>query len=371
MTRPEPALVKVIHPKRVNLGVIFAKTGEAAQVNAMAFEAARYAAEEINRLGGVMGHRLELIEYDNESTVLGSRKAALQAVQDQVAAVIGASWSSHSSAMAPVLQQARIPMVTPISTSPEITRVGDCIFRACYTDHLQGKLLAEFALEELKARKAAVLINANSEYSLGLARFFRDRFSEKGQVILELDYLQSTTDFRSFLEKVQAAQPDMVFVPGYPRDSVYIIRQARQMGILSALLGADGWTDVMYEYAGGELEGNFYSQHWHPEVPDERSRAFYEHYSRKHSAFRGGLVALTYDTVRLIADAVRRAGSIQAEDIRAALAGTKDFHGITGRIEFDENRDPRSKPLVMVRFGKDKSEFYKWIHSNHPRDSRE
>jgi branched-chain amino acid transport system substrate-binding protein len=362
MTRPEPALVRVIHPRKVKLGGIFAKTGEAAQVNAMAFEAARYAAEEINRLGGVLGHRIELTEYDNESTVLGSRKGAMQAVQDKVAAVIGASWSSHSSAMAPILQEARIPMVTPISTSPEVTRIGDCIFRACYTDRLQGKLLAEFALNELKAKRAAVLINTNSEYSLGLARFFRDRFGKNGQVVLELDYLQRTTDFRSLLEKVQAAEPDVVFVPGYPRDSVYIIRQARQMGIQSAILGADGWNDVMYEYAGGELEGSYYSQHWHPEVPDNRSRAFYERYSAKHRMFRAGLVALTYDTVRLIADAIRRAGSVEAEDIRAALAGTKDFNGITGRIEFDENRDPRSKPLVIARFGKDKSVFHQWIH---------
>jgi branched-chain amino acid transport system substrate-binding protein len=370
MTRPEPALVKVIHPKKVKLGVIFAKTGEAAQVNAMAFEAARYAAEEVNRLGGVLGHRIELIEYDNESTVLGSVRAATEAVQDGVAAVVGASWSSHSSAMAPILQKARIPMVTPISTSPGVTQVGEFIFRACYTDPLQGKLLAEFALEDLKTKTAAVLTNANSEYSLGLARFFIDHFSKTGKVVLERDYLQSTTDFKSILDQVKAVKPDVIFVPGYPRDSVYIIRQSRQMGIPSAFLGADGWNDIMYEYTSGELEGSYYSQHWHPEVPAEKSRAFYERYSSAHKRFRAGLVALTYDTVHLIADAARRVGSVKAEDIRNALARTKDFRGITGKIEFDENRDPHSKPWVVMRFGKDKSEFLKLVHLGDARGSR-
>jgi branched-chain amino acid transport system substrate-binding protein len=368
---PDPKFVKVVHPKRVKLGVIFAKTGEAAQVNTMAFEAARYAAEEINRSGGVLGHRIELNEYDNESNVLGSHKAAMQAVQDGVAAVVGASWSSHSSAMAPILQAAHIPMVTPISTNPGVTRLGDSIFRACYSDELQGRLLAEFALRDLEAKTAAVLTNVNSEYSLGLGRFIRDRFSVDGQVVFESDYLQSTTDFRSVLEKLQAVNPEVVFVPSYPRDSVYIILQARQMGIQATFVGADGWDDVMYEYTSGELEGSYFSQHWHPEVTEEKSRAFVERYSATHKMFRAGLVALTYDTVHLIADAIRRAGSIRAEDIRNALARTKGFQGITGEIEFDENGDPRGKPLVILRFGRESSAFHKVVQSRNDPDSTE
>jgi branched-chain amino acid transport system substrate-binding protein len=369
LARPDSVFVKVIHPKRVKLGVIFAKTGEASQVNNMAFEAARYASEEINRLGGVLGHRIELVEYDNESTVLGSHKAATQAVRDGVAAVVGASWSSHSSAMAPILQAARIPMVTPISTNPSVTLFGDFIFRACYSDPMQGRLLAEFALRDLEAKTAAVLTNVNSEYSIGLGRYIRDRFSADGQVVLESDYLQSTTDFRSILEKVLAVKPDVVFVPSYPRDSVYIIRQAQQMGIRATFVGADGWDDVMYEYTTGELEGSYYSQHWHPDIPDEQSRAFVERYSATHKMFRAGLVALTYDTVHLIADAIRRAGSIKTEDIRTALARTTDFQGITGKIKFDENRDPLSKPLVILRFGKAATAFHKMVHPYNVPDS--
>jgi branched-chain amino acid transport system substrate-binding protein len=369
LIRPEPALVKVLHPKTVKLGVILAKTGEAAEVNSMGFEAARYAAEEMNRLGGVLGHRINLIEYDNESNVLGSRKAAMQAVQDDVSAVIGASWSSHSSAIAPILQSARIPMVSPISTSPGVTLLGDFVFRTCYTDRVQGRVLADFALDDLKASRAAVLINANSEYSLGLGQFFRDRFNGGGKVVLEADYLQSTTDFKSLLEKVRQAEPDLVFVPGYPRDSVYVIRQARQMGIRSVFLGADGWNDVMYQYSSGELEGSYYSQHWHPDVPEEKSRAFYAHYAETHEMYRAGLVALTYDTVHLIADALRRAGTAKAEDIRKALSETRNFEGITGAIAFDENGDPLSKALVIMRFGREKGALHKVLHPKKVADS--
>jgi branched-chain amino acid transport system substrate-binding protein len=369
LTRPDPVFVKVVHPKRIKLGVIFAKTGDAAQVHQLGFESARFAAEEINRLGGVLGHRIELLEYDSESTVLGSRKAAMQALEDGVAAVVGEARSSNSSAMAPILQSARIPMVTPTSTSPSVTSSGDFIFRACFSDELQGKLLAEFALTDLQANSAAVLTNANSEYSVGLGQFFRDRFNVQGKVVLELDYLQSTTDFKSILERVQDAMPDVVFVPGYSRESVYIIRQARQMGIQAPFVGADGWNDVMYEYTSGELEGSYYSQHWHSEVPDDKSRAFVERYSATHKMVRAGVVALTYDTVCLIADAIRRAGSIKTEDIRIALAKTKGFQGITGKIEFDENRDPLSKPLVILRFGKAASAFHKMVNAQHVPDS--
>ncbi|MHC1743630.1 MAG: ABC transporter substrate-binding protein [Syntrophobacteraceae bacterium] len=371
LDRPAPVLVKVVEPKTVKLGILLARTGEASQVNALGFQAARYAAEEINRMGGVLARRLELIEYDNESTVLGARKAAGQAVHDGVSAVVGASWSSHSLAIASILQSARIPMVTPTATNPSVTRMGDFIFRACYSDELQGKLLAEFALGQLKAKTAVILTNVSSEYSLGLGRLFSERFVKEGQVVLETDYMQSATDFRAILEKVQAANPDVIFVPSYPRDSAYIIRQARQMGIQATFVGADGWDELMYEYTHGELEGSYHSEHWHPEVPDEKSRAFVERYSAKHKVFRAGLFALTYDSVHLIADAIRRAGSFKAEDIRTALARTTDFHGITGRIQFDENRDPLTKPLVILRFGKEASVFHVLVLPNARVESRE
>ena len=359
LEREGPVLVKVVHPKTVKLGYVMAKTGEACTANVVGWEAARYAVDEINRLGGAMGHSIELIEYDNESTELGSVRAATQAAKDGVSAVVGATWSSFSLAMAPVLQSARVPMITPNSTNPDVTRHGNFIFRAGYTDELQGKLLAEFALNDLGARKAVILINSSSLYSVDLGRFIKDRFGIDGVMVSEQDYLQSWTDFSPMLEKVKAANPDVIFLPSYQRDSLYIIKQARQMGIRTTFIGPDAWSDFMYQHAEGELEGCFYSQHWYPDLPNEKSRAFVERYSKTHRQYSEALIALTYDTFHLIADAIRRARSVKPEDVREALAHTDDFHGVTGKIEFDANGDPYRKPMVILRFGKERSAFYK------------
>jgi branched-chain amino acid transport system substrate-binding protein len=345
-----------MRPERVPLGVIFAKTGDAANVNIMAFEAARFAADEINLKGGVLAHRIDLLEYDNRSTALGSRRAAEEAVKAGVSAVIGASWSSHSSAMVPVIEAAGIPMVSPASTNPDVTRNHDFVFRTCYNDYMQGEVMALFALKHLNARTAAVIINANNKYSVDLAEYFVRRFEEEGKVVAKVDYLQETNDFRPLLDPIVPLSPDVVFIPGYTRDAAFIIRQARGMGMKSIFLGGDGWDDMMYEYAAKEIAGSYFSEHWHVDIPDPESRKFVEQYAPTHKLYRTGLVALTYDTVYLLADAMRRAGSTRPLEIRDALATTRGFKGITGMVTFDENGDPR-KPVVVLRFDKGHAVF--------------
>ena len=350
-----------MYPSRVTLGVIFAKTGDAAGVNIMAFEAARFAADEINLKGGVLAHRIDLLEYDNQSTALGSRRAAEEAVKAGVSAVIGASWSSHSAAMAPVLEAAGVPMVSPASTNPDVTRNHDFIFRTCYNDYLQGEVMAQFALKHLNARTAAVIINANNKYSVDLAEYFVKRFEKEGNVVAKVDYLQETNDFRPLLERIVTLTPDVVFVPGYTRDAAFIIRQARGMGMKSVFLGGDGWDDMMYEYAAKEIVGSYFSEHWHVDIPDPDSRKFVERYAPAHKLHRTGLVALTYDTVYLLADAMRRAGSTLPSEIRNALAATKEFKGVTGVVTFDENGDPR-KPVVVLRFDEGHAVFEQIVY---------
>lgn len=345
-----------LRPETLRVGVIFAKTGDAAPVNRMGFEAARFAGDEINLKGGIRAHRIELIEYDNESTALGARRAAEAAVREGVCAVIGASWSSHSSAMAPILEAAGIPMLTPASTNPSITRNRPHVFRICYTDGLQGEAMARFALTVINAKTAAVMINANNQYSVDLARFFMEGFRPEGRIVAEVDYLQSTNDFRPHLGEILRVSPDVVFVPGYPRDSAYIIRQARSMGLESLFLGGDGWDDIMYEYAGDAVRGSYFTEHWHVDLPDPRSRDFVARYAAEHKHYRTGLVALTYDTVHLLADAVRRAGSTMPGAIRDALADTRNFMGVTGSVTFNAEGDPR-KPVVILRFDDEAAAF--------------
>jgi branched-chain amino acid transport system substrate-binding protein len=218
----------------IKIAAIFAKTGIAGKDNAPNFEGVSLAVEEINGQGGLLGRQLEVIELDNSSNSIGSKQAALKAVELDVVAVIGAAWSSHSLAIAPVLQQKQIPMISPISTNPKVTLIGNFIFRVCFTDPFQGKVMAQFAYRDLKARTAIVLTNVNSDYSIGLAEFFQKSFTQSGgKVLWEGDYKEKAIDFSTTLEKVRLLQPNVVFVPGYIQDSGLIIKQAKKMEIRS------------------------------------------------------------------------------------------------------------------------------------------
>jgi len=173
----------------IKIAAILAKTGEAAKDNLELFQAVRFAVNEVNAEGGIDGKKIKLIEYDNHSTPIQSRQAAKQAVADGAVAVIGASWSSHSLAIAPYLQKMKIPMISPDSTHPDVTKAGDYIFRACFVDTWQGKALAGFARDELKAATAMIVQNINSDFSLGLAKVFAENFtSREGAVLSTLNY---------------------------------------------------------------------------------------------------------------------------------------------------------------------------------------
>ena len=243
----------------VKVASIFAKTGVAAEGNKSAIDGIRFAVEELNLKGGLLGKELEIIEFDNHSTPLHSKKVAEEAAAEGVVAVFGANWSSHSLAMAPVMQGARIPMISTFSTNPEVTRVGDYIFRVCFIDSFQGNIMARFATRDLHAKKAAILINTSSRYSEGLAEFFMKNFiSQGGDIVLAERYLKDTKDFSPHLNKIAALAPDILFVPGNIVDSAGIIRQAREIGVSMPILGGDGWGDSMYAHAGAALDGNFF-----------------------------------------------------------------------------------------------------------------
>jgi len=338
----------------VNIAAIFAETGEAVQTSeGVQYEllGTRQAVDDLNRKGGLLGRRIQLLEYDNRSTALGSREAAAQAVKDGVIAVIGSSWSSLSLAMAPVFQSAHIPMITPISTSPEVTLVGDYIFRVCFIDPFQGQVMAEYARQDLHARSAVVLTNTGESYCMGLARYFILHFKRSGgEILWEGNYHATATDFTAQLKKTKGLSPDVIFVPGMTRDSSYIIKQARKMGIKTVFLGGDGWGTHMYTYAGNVIEGNYFCTHWHPQSTREKSRRFLKEAREAFGPDINPPFVLSYDAVMLLADAVKRADSLEPERIRDALAATRNFQGITGDITFDRDRNPSGKEAVIVKF---------------------
>jgi len=346
----------------VKIAAIFAETGIATSHNAPHIQMVKLAVEEINNQGGLLGRPAELIIIDNKSTPIGSTIAAKKAVQLRVPAVIGASWSSHSLQMASVLQQAEIPMITGSSTNPKITRIGNYIFRTCFIDSFQAKSMAEFAYIDLGARTAGVLEIINEEFSLTLAELFVSSFQQyDGKVILNESYENNAVDFSNILQKVKTLQPDVVYVPGYVRDSGLLIKQAVSLGIQRTFLGADGWAgSLIYNYGGDALEGNYYSAHWHPEVNFPQSVHLQKLYKQKYGSEISNMNApLTYDAVMLLADSIRRANSLDPKKIRDAIAETKGFQGATGNITLDEQGDPLNKPMVIMKLGKNAPMYYK------------
>jgi branched-chain amino acid transport system substrate-binding protein len=288
--------------------------------------------------------------------------AAKKAVQLQVSAVIGAAWSSHSLQVAPILQQAEIPMISPSSTNPKVTRIGDCIFRVCFIDSSQGKAMARFAYNELGARTAIALKMINEEYSLTLAEFFVNSFQRYGgKVLFEGNYKSKAVDFKDILKEVKRLQPDVVFVPGYPTNSGFLIKQAVSMGIQTVFLGGDGFMQI-HDYGGDAVEGSYYSTHWHPDVPSEKSIQVQDTYKKKYKKKITHMNSpLAYDAVMVLADAIRRAKSVERPKIRDALAQTKDFHGLTGNITFDEHGDTQNKEVIIMKLGKKDQMYFKTI----------
>ncbi len=338
----------------IRIASIFAKSGSGAEENSFNYHVLRLAAKVVNQSGGVIGRQIELVEFDTLSTPIGARKAAMDAARAGVSAAIGPSWSAQALIMATVFQKAGIPMIGTTTTAPEVTLVGDYIFRACYTDIHQAKVLARFAHEHLKARTAAVVTIAGDIYSEGLSTEFIKRFAAQGgNVLVQVRYLQSAMNFTDQVETVLSAAPDLVFLPGYARDSGLFLKQARGSGLTMPFLGGDGWTGLENYAPLTPAQGdNYYVSHWHPASGTAASQAFVElmikEYGNEAVRMIDGGNANVYDALGLVVDAIQRADSADPAEIRDALAHTEHFPGITGEISFKGSRDP-VKPLVVLK----------------------
>lgn len=356
-----PAVTFAEKSINIPIGVIVAQSGKAREYGEAAIKGAQLAVDEINQMGGVLGRHLELVIFDNRSTALNARQAALKAVHRKVVAVVGAVWSTHSLAIAPVLQENGIPMISPGSTAPRVTRIGNYIYRTCYTDDFQGKLMADFAFQALGYRKAAVLTNFSETYSQTLAQYFSSHFeSNGGDIVYQEGYKGSASDFRDILTPLKTHRPDMVFLPGYSRDSGLIMKQARNLGINTIFLGGDAWETAIADYARGALEGSYFSTFWHPGVPYARSHQFTARFRSVHGD--GGIsayVPLAYDAVWLLVDAMKRSRSQTPQAIRDALAATRGFEGATGRFSFNADGDPVNKGASILQFSNGRWVFHK------------
>lgn len=330
----------------IDIAAIYALTGVAAENNASSLLGVRLAVEEINRKGGVLNKPVKLLVFDNGSTPIGSATAAERADRANVVAILGSAWSSHSLAVAKVAQERSIPMITNYSTSPTVTAVGNYIFMVCFTDDLQGNAMAKFARTDLKAETASVFINLNSDFSLGFAQIFQERFERfGGKVLLELEYKSKQQDFSQLVQQVKAANTDIVFLSGHD-ESGGIARQLQEAGVRSIPIGGDGWTEPSFLNAGGNtLKRGYYCTHWSEDYDSDKSRAFVQRYGERESFGAGA--ALGYDAVLLLADAIQRAGSLDRSRIRTALEDTRSLEGVTGPMDFTSSRDPAKGAVIM------------------------
>lgn len=346
-------------PEPITIAAVFSKSGLAASHNLPLMQMTELAVQEINNRGGLLGRPLKLQVFDNLSTPIGSALAAYKIVQQKIPAVIGAHWSSHSLAMADILQEAGIPMITPGSTNPGVTKGKDYIFRACFIDSFQGLAMAKFAYTDIGARTAVVVSNIDEDYSTTLARFFSSAFKKRGGNLLkEIGYRGNATDFRTHIKSILKLVPDVVYLPGYTRDSGLFIKQARKLGFKGIFLGGDAWDEIIEESGGESVNGSFQSAPWHPEVPFEQSKILRRLYTATYGHEITNMSSpLAFDAVMILAGAISRAGSTDPNAIRKSLRET-EYLGATGKIFFDENGDPTNKAAIIIEF-KNNSRIFK------------
>ena len=270
--------------------------------------------------------------------------------QDKVNALLGEVASGLSMVGGQIAQQYTVPMISPSSTNPQVTQIGDMVFRVCFLDDFQGRVMARFAREELKAQKAAILFDQGQPYSKGLADYAEKAFKELGGTIVTRQaYGSSDPDVSAQLSSIKQANPDVVFLPGYYTQAANIMRQARKLGINAAFVGGDGWdSDKLEEIGGDAVQGSYYSNHYSPEEETPEVKNFVTKYKAEFGATPDGLAALGYDAANLLFAAVDRAPSTGGKDLAATIASTKDFVGVTGKITIDPKRDA-SKSAVVVK----------------------
>ena len=338
------------------VAAIFAKTGQAATQNADNLRGVRLAAAEINARGGILGEPLEILELDNRSTPIGAKVAAEEAARIGVRAIVGCSWSSHSLAAAQVAQRHGIPMISDISTSPALTQVGDYIFRVCYTDAFQGKVMARLARDDLRAGTAVVLVDINDDYSLDLANEFSREFTLMGGIMVpDIHYKHGQASYREVVQAAKAAKTQVCFIPGHDESGIIAAQIVRE-GATCILLGGDGWdSSAFYAKGGSELDDGYYCTHWHPRSATPASRDLM---ARQGEAELVAPVVLAYDALMLLADAAARAGTPDRASIRDALANTRNYPGVTGAISFLADGDP-AKSAVIMRIRKGKQAYYR------------
>jgi branched-chain amino acid transport system substrate-binding protein len=345
------------------IGHFASMTGSEATFGKSTDNGIRLALAARNKAGGVKGRQIALETLDDAGKTSEAGTAVTRLINDSHAvAILGEVASSLSLAGGEVAQKRGVPMITPSSTNPTVTQIGDKIFRVCFLDDFQGWVMAKFASEDLKATKAALLFEQTSAYSKGLGEYFTSAFTKMGgKVTTQQAYSKGDQDLSAQLQTIKNSGAEVVVLPGYYSDVGTIIRQARKLGIKAPFLGGDGWdSDELAKIAGDSIEGDYYSNHYATSEDRPEVKTFVADYQAAYGAMPDGLAALGYDAALLLFDAMDRAASLGGNDLAAAIADTTDFKGVTGTFSIDENRDAK-KSAVIIKYVKGERTLVKRI----------
>lgn len=367
---PQGGSAQTTEENVIHIGEVASMTGSEASFGQSTHKGIEFAINEINASGGINGKKLTLTTMDDQGKPDEAANAITKLItQNKVVAVIGEVASSRSLAMAPIAQNHKVPMISPSSTNPRVTQQGDYIFRVCFIDPFQGAVMAKFAVDVLKVKQAAILRDVKSDYSMGLADYFQKVFTAKGgKIISDVSYSSGDIDFKSQLTKIRADITDtakdqkaVIFIPGYYTEVGLIARQARELGIEEVLLGGDGWdSSKLKEIGGNAIDGSYFSNHYSPENTAPNIVKFTSKFKEIYQEVPDGLAAMGYDSIMVLADALKRSKSSSSSDIRDAIAQTKDLQGVTDRITIDHDRNA-VKSAVILRVEKGEFKYHSTV----------
>jgi branched-chain amino acid transport system substrate-binding protein len=343
-------------PQEVKIGIIVPLSGQLAVYGEGVRDGAILAFEKVNAAGGIDGKKIVPVVVDNKADGAETANALNKVItKDKVVAVVGPVISATANVAGPIAVREKIPLVTPTATAIEVTQVGEYVSRTCFLDDFQGSVIARFAVQNLGAKKAAVIFDIANDYSIGLKDVFAKTFREYGGEVVEIvSYTTGDSDFNAQLTKIKAANPDVIYLPAYYSDDVLFLRQAKNLGITATCMGADGWdAQELIDGAQEDAEGVYFTTHYTPTDPAEIVQNFLRDYQEAYNKFPIVLAALGYDAAALLAEAIDRADSLDPAAIKEAINSTVDFQGVTGLITLDENRNPvKEISIATVRNGK-------------------
>ena len=340
----------------VKVGLNYELSGNVSTYGQSLVQGIELAFKEINADGGVLGKQVEMIKADNQSkTDEAANISSRLATRDKVVAILGPATSGNVKAALPPAQEAKVPLITASGTADDVTldskgNVREYVFKTCFSDSFQGVTMANFASSDLKATKAAILRDNTSDYAKGLAENFTRTFTEAGgTVVAEEAYQAKDTDFKTLITSIKAADPEILFVPGYYEEVGLIIKQARELGLDVPVLGADGFdSPKLAEIAGAEaLENTYYSNHYSSGDTSDEVGEFKTRFNAAYGADPDAFNALGYDMAYLVADALERAGDADPAKLKDALAATEGFKGITGTLSMDEFHNPIKAVTIL------------------------